>query len=214
MARTIYTEEELLAGLTLMINQQPLREVPLMISLDGRSGSGKTVLADKIKEDLENQGHKVTLIKMEDMYQGWDGLDAAARQWSLSSMSISQDGPAMWFGWDWEKNEQTGPFTEQYEHSDTAVPRSLRSRAPRHILLCEGVGSMAGTSDLSIWLELDAETRKERAIARDGKDMEDHWDMWAAQEEQLLKDRDVDYNNPSFYLDLSKQDKEETSEEA
>ena len=211
MARTIYTEDELLAGLSLMINQQPLREIPLLISLDGRSGAGKTTLAQKIKKHLEDQGHKVTLLQMENMYQGWDGLDAAARQWSLSSRSISQGGPAMWFGWNWETNEQTGPFTQKYEFSDTAVPRSLRLRAPRHILLCEGVGAMAGTSDLSIWLEVDAKTRKARAIERDGQEMAAHWDMWAAQEEQLLIDRNVDYKDPSFYLDMSTRD--ETSAE-
>lgn len=205
MARTLYTEAELISGLTLMINQQPLREVPLMISLDGRSGAGKTTLAAKLEEELTAQGHKVTIIRMEDMYQGWNGLSAAARQWSLSSMSISQGGPAMWFGWDWEKDEQTGPFTATYEPSDTAIPRSMRSRAPRHILICEGVGSMAGTSDLSIWLELDAETRRERAVSRDGQSMAEHWEMWAQQEEELLTERSVDYRDPDFRLDLSAQ---------
>lgn len=203
MARTIYTEAELISGLTLMINQQPLREVPLIITLDGRSGAGKTTLADTLKEELTSQGHTVTLIHMEDMYQGWNGLADGARQWSFSATSISQDGPAMWFGWDWEKNEKTGPFTKIYEHSDTAVPRSMRSRAPRHILLCEGVGAMAGAADLSIWLEVDEETRKERAIARDGKVMEEHWDMWKEQEDQLFEDRSVDYKSPSFYLNMS-----------
>src|SRR5690625_6786982 len=48
---------------------------PLLIGIDGRSGSGKTVLSTALAETL-SADHQVTVLRLEDLYRGWDGLRA------------------------------------------------------------------------------------------------------------------------------------------
>jgi para-aminobenzoate synthetase len=61
------------------------------------------------------------------------------------------------------------------------------------VLIVEGVGAGAvpcpDLVDLSVWLEVDVELRRRRALARDGDLFAPHWDDWAAQEEQLFAQR-------------------------
>ena len=49
---------------------------PALIGLDGRSGSGKTVLAAALAARIAPFA-RVEVIEIESMYQGWDGLAAA-----------------------------------------------------------------------------------------------------------------------------------------
>jgi uridine kinase len=44
-----------------------------LIGLDGRSGSGKTWLADRLARPLD-----APVIHLDDLYPGWDGLAQAA----------------------------------------------------------------------------------------------------------------------------------------
>lgn len=45
-----------------------------VLLIDGRSGSGKTSLADSVLADLEAAGDRPQVLRVEDLYPGWDGL--------------------------------------------------------------------------------------------------------------------------------------------
>ena len=61
---------------------------------------------------------------------------------------------------------------------------------PPEILIVEGVGAGARAAatfaSLLVWLELAADLREQRALARDGDVFRPHWQRWAAQEDVLL----------------------------
>ncbi len=48
-----------------------------VLALDGPSGAGKSTLADQAVAALSEEA---TLVRMEDLYPGWDGLDAATHR--------------------------------------------------------------------------------------------------------------------------------------
>ena len=65
--------------------------------LDGRSGSGKTVLADALATELGG-----TVVHMDDLYPGWGGLDAGSA-YALEHivLPLSRGEAAEWRRWDW-----------------------------------------------------------------------------------------------------------------
>ncbi len=130
------------------------------ILIDGRSGSGKTELAQAIARHwLEAQ-----LVRLDDLYPGWDGLDAG----SAAVPEILRTG--RWQSWDWSTSRPG-----QWHQLDLSRP-----------IIVEGVGAISRASrplaDVALWVELDDETRKARALARDGETYAPHWDRWAAHE--------------------------------
>lgn len=132
--------------------------------IDGRSGSGKTELGRAIVA----RWPAVQLVKLDDFYPGWDGLDAA------SAMVPEILRTLRWREWNWQTNE-AGSWHE------------LASDRP---IVIEGVGAVSRASaplvDHTIWVELDDATRKKRALERDGDTYAPHWDRWAQQERQFI----------------------------
>ena len=65
--------------------------------LDGRSGSGKTVLADALAAELGG-----AVVHMDDLYPGWGGLEegsAYALERIVRPLARGED--AVWRRWDW-----------------------------------------------------------------------------------------------------------------
>ena len=147
------------AGQLVRIAQTASRPVVL---IDGGSGSGKSVLGSLLAPLLGAR-----LLQLEDMYPGWDGLERASAD--LYELVLTSETPS-WRDWDWERSE----------------PVSWHQLDPTSPLVVEGSGALSrrnrSAATLGIWIELDAETRKQRAIARDGDRYAPHWDRWAAQE--------------------------------
>lgn len=143
---------------------------PFIIALDGRSGSGKTSFATSLASKL-GADHSVSVLRLEDMYHGWDGLAAAQELYLQLLPQLAAGQSISWPLWDWANNRsgQSADFT------------------PAEIVIVEGVGaSCAGSAawvDFSIWLEADKQVRKSRALARDGETYSPFWDQWAAQED-------------------------------
>ena len=131
--------------------------------IDGRSGSGKTELAT-----LLARGTGAQLVRMDALYPGWGGLAAGS---DLVTQLLTT---GRWQRWDWEASQRA-----EWHEVDLTRP-----------LIVEGCGALTAAnralSTFGIWLELDAPTRKQRALARDGDTYAPHWDEWAAQEDAFI----------------------------
>lgn len=150
-----------------------------VVLVDGGSGSGKTTLAPSLAQALDAQ-----LVRLDDIYPGWDGLEAATAH--VHEFVLSSD--PRWQRWDW-----TADAPAEWHLLDANRP-----------LVIEGCGSLSRANrqlaTFGIWVELDAESRKVRALERDGEAYAPYWDRWARQEAafagrehpQLLADVIVD----------------------
>jgi len=135
------------------------------VLIDGGSGSGKTVLAARLSEALGAQ-----LVRLDDLYPGWDGLDAGSEMVRTDVL-----GASGWRRWDWAADQPA-----EWHELD-------RHRA----LVIEGCGALSranrALAGYGVWVELDEPTRKARALARDGDAYAPHWDRWAAQEKLFFQ---------------------------
>lgn len=152
--------------------------------IDGRSGSGKTELA----RALVDAWPVAQLLRLDDFYPGWDGLagGSAAVPGILTVLR--------WRSWDWAA-DRAGAWHDL---------------DPERPIVVEGVGALSRASralaDLTVWVELDDETRKRRALERDGETFAPHWDGWAAQELEF-----IDREHPRALADLVVDGREATA---
>jgi uridine kinase len=135
--------------------------------VDGRSGSGKTTWATAL---ARRTGAR--LLSLDDMYPGWDGLEAAEAHMVtgvLIPLSTGRDGSFR--PWNWEESRQ-------------GAEQTVDARTP---LIIEGCGALSPTAralaDHGVWIELGDDQRRERAIGRDGALFAREWERWARQEE-------------------------------
>jgi uridine kinase len=144
------------------------------VLLDGPSGAGKSTLADAL---LTAWPGAVSLVRMDDIYPGWDGLSAASRHVHDSLLEPRHRGAAArWRRHDWV--------------SDSAA--EWHTVPGRHSLVLEGCGALsrqnAPLATLRIWLDADDDVRKQRALARDQGGFDAHWDDWQRQFTTFLAD--------------------------
>jgi len=145
--------------------------LPHILIIDGRSGSGKTTLATFLAKRLS-----VNLLHMDDLYRGWNGL-ANAPKLLAKALTTGTYEPYLW------------------EEERLGNTRTIPAGTP---LIIEGCGSLTGQTleaaatatghserVRAIWVECDDNTRRTRALARDGDIFRPHWDTWAVQEETL-----------------------------
>jgi uridine kinase len=146
-----------------------------VVLIDGRSGAGKSGLASAVARGLRSE-----LVRLDDVYPGWDGLEAA-------SASVRNDILLAhhWRRWDW-----AGGVAAEWHELD-----------PIRALVIEGCGSLSlanrQLATFGVWIELDEPTRKARALARDGASYDGHWDAWAAQEQRFF-----DRERPDLLADV------------
>lgn len=137
------------------------------VLIDGRSGSGKTTLAAELATIVVG----AQLVRLDDIYAGWDGLEAASEH--VFENVLSASGPR-WQRWDWTTDQ----------------PAEWTTLDPQRPIIVEGCGALsrknAVLADLRVWVELDEPTRKCRALARDGDAYAPHWDRWARQEAAFI----------------------------
>lgn len=143
-----------------------------IILIDGRAGSGKSTLAEKIQNELFRQGESMPrIIHMDDLYEGWNGLAVGAeylQRFVLSPLLTKQT--ASWQEYNWEIDSR-----DRWREFSGGTP-----------LIIEGCGALnqytSSIAQLSIWLEVDEETRRKRWLERDGDAFNAYFDIWAAQE--------------------------------
>jgi uridine kinase len=141
-----------------------------LIGVDGRSGAGKTWLADQLTAALG-----APVIHMDDLYPGWDGLARAAgvlTEWVIEPLAKQE--PARWRRFDWDSMSYAEWHTTE----------------PANVVVLEGCGSirsaLAGVYAARIWVEAPAAARRQRLRARPDWDAyEPHARRWAELEEQL-----------------------------
>ncbi|SNY68499.1 dephospho-CoA kinase [Paractinoplanes atraurantiacus] len=146
-----------------------------VVAVEGRSGAGKTELALRLAAALS-----APLIRMDDLYPGWDGLRGgvtALHDWVLKPLADGE--PVRWRSWDWAADRYAGWHE---------VPRG-------DSLVVEGVGCgarvLAPYISGLVWIEVPDALRRERALARDGATYEPHWERWARQEDEFYGTDDV-----------------------
>lgn len=137
-----------------------------VVLIDGPSGAGKSTLADALRQHWPGTV-RPQLVRMDDIYSGWDGLGAAVRHLHRHVLQPRHDGlPAAWQRYDWSENEAA-----EWHPLDAARP-----------LIVEGCGTLAAAheplSHVRVWLAADDALRKQRALDRDGEAFRTHWDQW------------------------------------
>lgn len=157
-----------------------LRAIPprAVVLIDGPSGAGKSTLADEILTAWPGMVPP-TLVRLDDIYPGWDGLDAAIEQVTRHLLEPRVHGrPAAWQRFDWARG----------------VPSTWHTVDADRPLVIEGCGSLARAhqpfSDVRIWVDADDTVRKQRALRRDGELFRAHWDRWQEQWDRYLHRED------------------------
>ncbi len=148
-----------------------------VVAVDGPSGAGKTTVAARLAAHLaQDGGGPVPVLHLEDLYPGWDGLQAALPrlvEWVLEPLRRGE--PAGWHRYDW-------PAGRYAEWHDLPVDR---------LLVVEGVGAAAAPArrytSATLWVQAGHDERRARALARDGETYRPHWERWAAQERELFE---------------------------
>ncbi len=140
-----------------------------LVLIDGRSGSGKTSFATTLA-----QSKALRLLSLDDIYPGWDGLDAG--HWRVYQQVIRpwlRGEVGLVSSWDWARG----------------APGSTIEVDPAVSLVIEGCGALstftAPHATSRLWLEADSEVRKKRALTRDGEIYRAHWTRWEIQEDRF-----------------------------
>lgn len=140
---------------------------PDIVLVDGRSGSGKSELARAMVE----QKPELQLVRMDDLYPGWSGLEAGSRHVYDFVIVASV---RRWQRWDWAE----------------AAPAEWHVLDQSRPILIEGCGALSranrALAAYAVWVEQDEPTRRQRVRERDGDSWSEHWDAWAAQEEAFI----------------------------
>lgn len=141
-----------------------------IILIDGRAGSGKSTLAALLQNELFKEGDSLPrLIHMDDLYEGWDGLQAGVDYLQRMILNpIVNRRKAEWQEFDWTANARG-----RWREFEGGTP-----------LIIEGCGSIsrlaAEAASIKIWVEADSDVRYQRWLEREGND--EYFGRWAAQE--------------------------------
>jgi uridine kinase len=145
----------------------------VLVAVDGPAGSGKSTLATGLAERLATPTgpravRSVAVVHMDDLYDGWTGLDTALEGRVLDQLlkPLAAGRPARWQRYDWH----AGRFGDWH------------TVEPPDVLVLEGCGSGAARyapyTSLLVWLEVPPRTRIARGIERDGEQVRNHWMRW------------------------------------
>jgi uridine kinase len=143
-----------------------------IILIDGRACCGKSTYAKQLQNLLFQLGESSPrVIHMDDLYPGWDGLAQGADYLERYILTpLLNTGKASWQEYDWDLGKRN----------------SWREFSGGTPLIIEGCGAInqytAAVAQLSIWLEVPEQIRRERWLQRDGSKFDEFYQKWASQE--------------------------------
>ena len=142
-----------------------------VVVIDGRSGAGKSSLAARLARAWPLHT-PAQLLALDSIYPGWEGLArGAAAAYEQVLVPHGRDAIGIWRRWDWELSEEA----------------EAHAVSPALGLILEGCGALtpasAAVADVTVWVDGPPQSRRRRALERDGEVFRAHWDLWAAQEE-------------------------------
>ena len=161
-----------------------------VVLIDGPSGAGKSTLAALLVAHWPGEG-SARLVRMDDLYPGWDGLDAGSAALAETLLEpLARTGRGGWRRWDWAADRP-------------AAWQSVEGPGP---VVVEGCGTLARCTlpwaRLRVWLDAEDRLRKERALARDGEVYAANWDRWQARFERYLA-REDPRSTADLHLDVT-----------
>ena len=152
--------------LALTRRRQPTLGRGRLVCIDGPAGSGKTTLAAQLLA-LEPEA---TVVHMDDLYEGWDGLPTVTAQLDRLLLPLAEGRAGSYRRWDWH----AGAWAEEV----TVEPTGL--------LVLEGVGSgsepAAPVTTVLAWVEAPHDLRMRRGLDRDGEAFAPYGESWARDE--------------------------------
>ncbi len=162
------------------------RKNPVLVAIDGRSGTGKSTLAQAIASRVEGQ-----IVVSDDFYCGgnddtWSGLSASEKvekviDWQRMRTQVLEPllakKPASWHPLDFQPGSGWVGWKEE-----------TVTLEPAPVILLDGVYSarpeLADLVDLAVLVEADDEIRRQRLVMREGQDFMQRWhQLWDAAEE-------------------------------
>jgi uridine kinase len=155
-----------------------------IILIDGRAASGKSTLAASLQNAIFRELEQAPrVIHMDDLYPGWEGLRAGSQYLVQSILQPLRAGKtAHWQIWNWETGQRG---------SEAEVGNGWREFELQTPLIVEGCASLSRASkelsDLTLWLEVDRKTRRERWDRRDGEKFLEYWPIWETQEDEFYQ---------------------------
>ena len=153
-----------------------------IVTIDGPAGSGKTTLATELSIALADSSGAMSVIHLDELYEGWDGaLDAKLFErisaWILTPISNGLNPKHLKYDWYQDK------FTTWSEVPLTSV------------VIIEGVGSghasMRQSVSQAIWVEADEDLLLDRVIQRDGESIRDEMLIWKVREQTYFDSNEV-----------------------
>ncbi len=138
---------------------------PYVVLIDGKSGVGKSSLANVIAAHLG-----ATVVHLDDVYSGWDGLESGRDSVIESVLEpISAGLPGRIQTWDWHRN--IAGEVVAVNRADSIVIEGCGISTPRSRSLASTV----------IWLECSEPERQRRLFGRDGDAFSDYLEAWDRQ---------------------------------
>jgi len=151
--------------LALAESRPPTLGTGRLICLDGPAGAGKSTLAEELRA-----ASGATVVPLDALYEGWDGLPVIGPTLDRLLRPLAAGEPGSYRRYDWH----AGAFAETVTIEPTAL------------LVLEGVGSgslvIADLITVLVWLDAAHDSRKERALDRDGDTFAQQWEAWAEAE--------------------------------
>jgi len=159
-----------------------------LYAIDGPAGAGKTNFAAKLELELSESG-SVTVIHMDDLYNGWENALSNALSEILDRISTAhlagRDFVIKIFNWD----------TMKFDREEKI--------APTEHLIIEGVGAaqqiVRETGATTYWLDIEPEIGLQRVLERDGAHIEVKMRQWQVDQDKHFA-RDETRENCEFKL--------------
>ena len=142
---------------------------PLVISIDGPAGAGKTTLAKEISEKFL----RCEIIHMDDLYRGWLLTLGPNLTRELESIldQLLESGSVSYRKFDWHANE---------------LGEYISFEKPE-ILILEGVGSGQGAIaervDIKVWIDIPIQQGLNRVLERDGLAIKEEMERFLDEQE-------------------------------